>query len=120
MRGNADLQDAALIVMNVKPELAISGKLLTWTALASFGRDEIKINNGEEEGKSADRLVIPKFPDGTGTEEQGSLSSGKNQKRDDKETNVDRKNLCNRIQIRQERMTIRLRQVGCLAWISIS
>ena len=85
MRGNADLQDAALIVMNEKPELAISGKLLTRTALASFGLDEIKINHGEEEDKSAGRLVIPKFPDGTGTEEQGSSSSGKNQKRDDKE-----------------------------------
>ena len=34
-------------------------------------------------------------------------------------TNVDRRKLCNRIQIRQEKMTTRLRQGGCLAWISI-
>ena len=34
MRGKVDLQEAALIVMNVKPELTISGRLLTRTALA--------------------------------------------------------------------------------------
>ena len=37
MRGKADLQDAALIVMSAKPELSISGKLLTRTSLAPFG-----------------------------------------------------------------------------------
>ena len=37
MRGKADLQESALIVMGVKPELAISGNLLTRTALAPFG-----------------------------------------------------------------------------------
>ena len=37
MRGKADLQESALIVMSVKPELTISGKLLTRTALAPFG-----------------------------------------------------------------------------------
>ena len=83
MRGNADLQEAALIVMNLKPELTISGKLLTGTALAPLGCEEIEIKHGEEEVKSAGRLVIPKFPDGTGKEEQGPSSSGKNQKRDD-------------------------------------
>ena len=36
MRGKVDLQEAALIVMNVKPKLAISRKLLTRTALAPF------------------------------------------------------------------------------------
>ena len=78
MRGKADLQEAALIVMNVKPELAKSGKLLTRTALAPFGCEEVKIKHGEEEDKSAGRLVIPKFPDVTGSEEQGPSSSGKN------------------------------------------
>ena len=85
MRGRADLQEAALIVMSVKPELAISGKLMTRTALAPFGCEDIKIKHGEEEDKSAGRLVVPKFPDGTRSEEQGHSSSGRNQKRDDKE-----------------------------------
>ena len=84
LRGKADLQEAALIVMNVKPELTISGKLLTRTALAPFSCEEVKIKHGEEE-KSAGRLVIPKFPDGTRIEEQDPSSSGRNQKRDDKE-----------------------------------
>ena len=34
MRGKADLQEASLIVMGVKQELAVSGKMLTRTALA--------------------------------------------------------------------------------------
>ena len=85
IRGKAELQEAALIVMNEKPELAISGKLLTRTALAPFGCEEVKIKQGEEEDKSAGRLVIPKFPDGTRSEDQGLLNSGRNQKRDNKE-----------------------------------
>ena len=85
MRGKAELQEAALIVMNVKPELAISGKLLTRTALAAFSCKEVKIKHGEEEDKSAGRLVIPEFPDGTRSEEQDLSNSGRNQKRDNKE-----------------------------------
>ena len=85
MRGKADLQESALIVMSVKPELAISGKLLTRTELAPFDCEEIKIKHGEEEDKSAGRLVNPKIPVRSGSEEQGPSSSGKNQKRDDKE-----------------------------------
>ena len=84
MRGKGDLQEAPIILKNVKPELAISGKLLTGTALAPFGCEEVKIKH-EEEDKSAGGLVIPKFPGGTGSEEQGPSSSGKNQNRDDKE-----------------------------------
>ena len=45
MRGKADLQEAALIVLSVKLELAISGKLLTRTALAPFGCEENKIKH---------------------------------------------------------------------------
>ena len=67
------------------PELAISGKLLTGTALAPFGCEELKIKHGEEKDKSSVRLVIPKFPGGTGSDKQGPSSSGKNQNRDDKE-----------------------------------
>ena len=58
---------------------------MTKTALAPFGCEEVKIKPGEVEDKSAGRLVIPKFPDETGSEEQGPSSSGKNQKREYKE-----------------------------------
>ena len=85
MRGKADLQEAALIVMNVKPELAMSGKLLKRTAPAPLSSEKVKVKHGVEEDKSAGRLVIPKFADGTRSEEQGPSSSGKNQKRNDKE-----------------------------------
>ena len=85
IRGKAKLQKAALIVMNVKRKLTISGSLLRRTALVPFGCEEIKIKHGEEEDKSAGRLAIPKFPVGTGSEEQGPSSSRKNQKRDDEE-----------------------------------
>ena len=61
MRGKADLQEAALIVMNMKPELAISAKLLTRTALAPFGCEEVKITQGEEDDKSAGRLVARRY-----------------------------------------------------------
>ena len=85
MRGKLDLREAALIVMSVKPELALSGKLLTSTALPPFGCEEIKIKHGEEEDKTAGRLNVPKFPDKMRSEEQGPSSSGRDQKRDDTE-----------------------------------
>ena len=78
IRGHTKLQKAALIVMNVKRELTISGSLLTRTALVPFECNEIKIKHGEEEDKSAGRLALPKFPVGTGSEDQGPSSSGKN------------------------------------------
>ena len=43
MRGKVGLQEPALIVMNVRPELAITGYLLSNTALAPFGYEEIVI-----------------------------------------------------------------------------
>ena len=85
MRGKADLQEAALIVMSVKPELAISWKLVTRTALAPFGCEEIKIKHREQEDKSAGRLVVPKFSDEMKSKEKGTSSSRRNQKRDNKE-----------------------------------
>ena len=75
----------ALIVMSVKPELAMSGKQLTRTAQAPFGCEEMKIKHGEEEDKSAGRLVGPKLLDKMRSEEQGPSSSERNQKGDDKE-----------------------------------
>ena len=117
MRGKADLQKAPLILMNVMPELAISGKLLTGTALAPFGCEELKIKHGEEKDKSSGRLGIPKFPGGTGSDEQGPSSSGKNQNRDDKEGENHRRSEEPMQQDpgKQEKMTIRRRQVGYLA-----
>ena len=84
MRGKADLQKAALIVMGVKPVLAIGGKLLTRTTLAPFGCEEVKLKHGEEEDQSACKLIVPKFPDEMMNEEQGPSGPGRNQKRDDK------------------------------------
>ena len=116
MRGKADLRQATLIVMSVKPELAMSGKLLTRTALAPFGCEENKIKHGEDEDKSAGRLVVPNFPDEMRSEEQGPLSSeGIRSETIWREKTVDRKNPCSRIPIKREKTTIRLRQVECPA-----
>ena len=81
-RGKADLQEASLILMSVKTELKVSGKLQTRTMLAPLGCEEVKVMLGEEEDRSAGRLVVPKFTDGTKNEEQGPSSSGKNARQD--------------------------------------
>ena len=70
MRGRADLQEASLILIKIKSKLLVSGKLYTRTVLAPFGCKEIKILQGEEGDRSAGRLVVPKFPDGTRNDEQ--------------------------------------------------
>ena len=49
----------------------MSGKIHTRTVLAPFGCEEIKVMLGEEEDRSAGRLVVPKFPDETRNDEQG-------------------------------------------------
>ena len=71
MRGRAELPEASLILTRVKQELTVGGTLQTRTFLASFGYEEIKVVYGEEEDKSAGRLIIPKFPEGAKTEKQG-------------------------------------------------
>ena len=48
MRGKADLQEAALIVTNGRPELAITAKLLTRSAIAPFSCEKIVIKHGEK------------------------------------------------------------------------
>ena len=58
---------------------------MTRTALAPFGCEEVKKKHGEEEDKSAVRLVVPKFTEETMNEEQGPSGFGRNQKRDDKD-----------------------------------
>ena len=55
------------------------------TALAPFGCEEVKIKHGEEEDNSADKLVVPNFPDETLNEVQRHSGSRRNQKRDDKQ-----------------------------------
>ena len=77
------MEEASLILMSVKPELMVSGKLQTRTMLTPFGCKEVKVMHGEEEDRSAGRLVVPKFPDGIRDEEQGHPSSGKNPRRED-------------------------------------
>ena len=75
MRGRAELPEASLILTKVKQELTVGGTLQTRNFLAPFGYEEIKVVHGEEEDKSAGRLIIPKFPEGAKTERQGPSSS---------------------------------------------
>ena len=102
MRGKAELPEASLIVMSVKPGLTVGGTLQTRTMLTPFGHEEIKEIPGEEEDQSAGKLIVPKFPEGTRSEEQGPSKSGRNLQRDDRGTN--------RIPIKLRKKTIRLRQ----------
>ena len=83
MRGKADLPEASLILMKVKPELTVGVTLQTRTMLAPFGYEEVKVVHGEEEDQSAGRLIVPKFPDEARDQEQGPSSSGKNLRRND-------------------------------------
>ena len=71
--------------MSVKPELAISEKLLNRTALAPFGCEEVKIKHGKNEDNSESKLVVPKFPVEEMKDEQGPSRSGKKEERDDEE-----------------------------------
>ena len=83
MRGRAELPGASLILTSVKPELTVGGTLQTRTFLASFGYEEIKEVNGEEEDKSAGRLIIPRFLEGAKNEKQGPSNSKDTSKGDD-------------------------------------
>ena len=69
----------------MKPKLAINGKLLTRTALAHFGCEEAVIKYGENEDRSAGKLVVPKLPVETTNDEQGPSGSGKKEEQDDVE-----------------------------------
>ena len=83
MRGRAELPEASLILTSLKPELTVGGTLQTRTFLAPFGYEEIKVVNGEEEDKSAGRLIIPRFPEGAKNEEQGPSNSKDTSEGDD-------------------------------------
>ena len=92
--------------MSVKLELMVSGKLQTRTLLAPFGCEEVKVMHGEEEDRSAGRLVAPKFL-------EMKSKDPRVQERIRGETMgrveaVDRKSLCNRIPIRPRKRTTRL------------
>ena len=56
---------------------AMSRKLLTRTAQAPFGCEEIKKKHGEEGDESAGRPVAPKFSDEMRSDEQGPSNSGR-------------------------------------------
>ena len=75
MRGRAEIPEASLILTSVKQELTVGGTLQTRTFLVPFDYEEIKVVHGEEEDKSAGRLIIPKFPEGAKTERQGASNS---------------------------------------------
>ena len=83
MRGKAELPEASLIVTSVKPGLTVGGTLQTRIMLASFGLEEVKVVHGEKEDQSTGRLIVPKLPDETRSQEQGPSKSGKNLERDD-------------------------------------
>ena len=61
MRGEAGLQEAGLIVLNGRPELVTTAKLLTRPALATSGCEEIRIRYGDQEDYSEGELVVPKL-----------------------------------------------------------
>ena len=77
IRGRAELPEASLILTSVKPELTVGGTLQMRTFLAPFGCEEIKVVHGEEEDKSAGKLMKSKFPEWAQTEKQGTSSSKK-------------------------------------------
>ena len=80
MRGKAVLQEAALIVTNVRPEVAITRTMLTRTALVTFGCEVIVI---KREYRSAGKLVVPKIPVETLDNEQGPSMSRKIDEREE-------------------------------------
>ena len=61
----------------------MGGTQRTRTFLAPFGYEEIKVVYGEEEDRSAGRLIKPKFPEGVRTEEQGPSNSKDRSEGDD-------------------------------------
>ena len=75
----AELSEASLILTSVKPELTVGGTLRT----RNFGYEEIKKVYGDEEDQSAVRLIIPNFPKGARTEEQGPSNSKDRSEGDD-------------------------------------
>ena len=94
---------------------------MTRTALATFGREEVKIKHGENEEKSAGKLVVPSFPDEKMSEERGP--SGQEEIESEmtrREKTVNRKRRWKRILTKREKTTTRRQQVVCRAWILIS
>ena len=85
MRGRAELPEASLILTTEKQELTVGGTLQTRIFLAHFGYEEIKIVYGEEEDQSAGMVIIPKFPEGARTEDQGPSSSKDTSEGDDEQ-----------------------------------
>ena len=77
------MKEAALVVVNESPELTISGKLLTRTALAPFGCQKYVIKIGECGDRSADELFRPKLPVETMNDGQGLSGSGNNKEQDE-------------------------------------
>ena len=83
MRGRAELPESFLIWTSLKPELTVGGTLQTRALLAPFRYEEVKIIYGEEEDLSAGKLVIPIFPEGARSEEQGPCNSKEKPEGDD-------------------------------------
>ena len=73
-----------MIVKNVRPELTITGKLLTRAALVPFGC-EVVLRYGEREDRSAGELVVPKLPVEAMSDEQGPSGSAESKERIDEQ-----------------------------------
>ena len=90
----------------MRPELAITGKLLTRTAQAPFRRQEVLIRYGEREEWSAGKLVVTKLPVEIMSDEQGPSESGREKSEVMKrKKTVNRKNQWIRFPTKRERTT---------------
>ena len=61
LRGKVDLQETALIILNVRSELATTEKLLTQNSLPTNGCERIAMRYGEREDQSAGKLLYRSY-----------------------------------------------------------
>ena len=61
--GKLNVQEAAVIVMHVRPEMVAIGSLLTRDALVPLGYEKVVITHQEMQDLSAGDLLIPKLPE---------------------------------------------------------
>ena len=86
LRGKVDLQETALIILNVRSELATTEKLLTQNSVPPISCERIAMKYGEREDQSAGKLLVPKLPVETMEgNEQGPSSSRQNYERDEED-----------------------------------
>ena len=57
------MQEAAVIVMHVRPEMVAIGNLLTTDALTPLGCENVVITNQKMQDVSAGELLVPRYPE---------------------------------------------------------